>query len=143
MPIIACDKVRVTEAFRNLIINAIKYNDKDNPEVEIGFSTCMEIGENIHHDVFYVKDNGVGIAAEFHEEIFRIFKRLQSDAAGQETGTGAGLTFVKKIIEQHEGRIWLESEVGKGSIFYFTLPRPYGNVKHRDGHNPEVTGRAA
>jgi len=143
MPIIACDKVRVTEAFRNLIINAIKYNDKDKPEVEVGFSKCMETGESIHHDVFYVKDNGVGIAAEFHEEIFRIFKRLQSDAAGQETGTGAGLTFVKKIIEQHGGRIWLASEVGKGTIFYFTLPRPYGNVKHRDGDNPEVTGRAA
>jgi PAS domain S-box-containing protein len=143
MPIIACDKVRVTEAFRNLIINAIKYNDKDKPEVEVGFLKWMETSENIHDDVFYVKDNGIGIAAEFHEAIFRIFKRLQSDAAAQETGTGAGLTFVKKIIEQHGGRIWLASEVGKGTIFYFTLPRPHGNVKHHDGHTPEVTGRAA
>jgi signal transduction histidine kinase len=67
-----------------------------------------------------VKDNGRGIAAEFYEEIFRIFKRLQNEQDAEE-GTGVGLTFVRKIIERHNGKIWLESEKGAGTIFYFTL----------------------
>jgi two-component system sensor kinase FixL len=143
MPIIKCDKVRVTEAFRNLITNAVKYNDKEKPEAEIGFLKCVETAEGVQRDVFYVKDNGIGIAPDFHEEIFRIFKRLQSDDMGKETGTGAGLTFVKKIIEQHGGRIWLKSDLGKGTIFYFTLPAVPENVDHRDGHQAEVAERAA
>ena len=72
-------------------------------------------------NVFYVKDNGRGIDREFYDEIFRIFKRLQSGSGVAEDGTGVGLTFVKKIIERHGGRIWLESEVGIGTVFYFTL----------------------
>ena len=143
MPIIRCDKVRVTEVFRNLITNAAKYNDKDRPEVEVGLLAHVDTSEGDQQNVFYVKDNGVGIAAEFHEEIFRIFKRLDNSATGQEAGTGAGLTFVKKIIEQHGGRVWLTSELGKGTIFYFTLPGLHENVKHLDDHVPKVTGRAA
>ena len=67
-----------------------------------------------------MRDNGNGIPREFHEDIFRIFKRLEKT---QETddGTGAGLTFVRKIIGRHEGDVWLESEVGQGTTFYFTL----------------------
>jgi light-regulated signal transduction histidine kinase (bacteriophytochrome) len=122
-PIIWCDRPRITEVFRNLITNAIKYNDKQQPTVEVGFIRNAITPEGQKADAFYIKDNGVGIAGEFHEEIFRIFKRLNDQAAGEQSGTGAGLTFVKKIIEGHGGRIWLDSEIGKGTTFYFTIPK--------------------
>jgi PAS domain S-box-containing protein len=113
LPTIDCDSVRVTELFRNLIQNAIKYNESGQKEAEVGFRDGV-------HPVFYVKDNGIGIDPEFHEPIFQLFKRLNSDKAyGQ--STGAGLTFVKKIVEQHGGSIWVESSAGSGSTFYFTL----------------------
>jgi signal transduction histidine kinase len=121
LPQIVCDKTRVTEVFRNLITNAVKYNDKTERVVEIGFLGSVITEERIERNVFYVRDNGVGIDPEFHQEIFRIFKRLQNASDGQEAGTGVGLTFVKKIVERHGGRIWLESESGKGTVFYFSL----------------------
>ena len=119
LPIIIGDKTRITELFRNLITNAMKYNTNSPRTVEIGFLDKHPKNAIIMDNVFYVKDNGLGIAPEFHEEIFRIFKRLQSDK--EEEGTGVGLTFVKKIVERHGGKIWLESEPGKGTTFYFTL----------------------
>lgn len=122
LPIIRCDKTRVTEAFRNLITNALKYNDKPNPLVEIGFCRSATTPEGRQAQAFYVRDNGIGIAPEFHEQIFRMFQRMHDVAAGEQSGTGAGLTFVKRIIERHGGRIWLRSEPGKGTTFYFTLP---------------------
>jgi light-regulated signal transduction histidine kinase (bacteriophytochrome) len=121
LPRIICDKPRVTEVFRNLITNAVKYNDKAERRVEIGFLDVLNTRDGLERNVFYVKDNGIGIEADFHQEIFRIFKRLQNASEGQEAGTGVGLTFVKKIIERHGGRIWLESEPGKGTVFYFNL----------------------
>jgi signal transduction histidine kinase len=121
LPQIVCDKIRVTEVFRNLITNAVKYNDKTERVVEIGFLGSVNTKERLERNVFYVRDNGVGIDPEFHQEIFRIFKRLQNASDGQEAGTGVGLTFVKKIVERHGGRIWLESESGKGTVFYFSL----------------------
>lgn len=123
LPELTCDKPRVTEALRNLITNAVKYNDKPEKVVEIGYLARHSLPGGKHAtDVLYVKDNGLGIAPEFHDEIFRIFKRLQN-SKGSEDGTGVGLTFVKKIVERHGGKIWLESEPGKGTIFYFTLRR--------------------
>jgi PAS domain S-box-containing protein len=116
MPNIICDKTKITEVFRNLITNAMKYNDKAEPSIEVGY--LEKQGE--HKEVFYVKDNGVGIEKEFYQEIFRIFKRLQQ-SSDKETGTGVGLTFVKKIVERHKGQVWLESELGKGSVFYFNI----------------------
>jgi len=121
MPHIVCDKPRITEVFRNLITNAVKYNDKKERIVEVGFLENVNAPHGKESNVFYVKDNGIGIEKEFYEEIFRIFKRLQNPVSGEETGTGAGLTFVKKIIDRHRGRIWLESKPGKGTTFYFTL----------------------
>jgi signal transduction histidine kinase len=121
MPNVVCDKLRVAEVFRNLITNAIKYNDKPERLVEVGFLENVKTSHGNEKNVFYVKDNGVGIEPEFHEAIFRIFKRLKNPAVKDEDGTGSGLTFVKKIIERHKGRIWLNSEPGKGSTFYFTL----------------------
>ncbi len=120
LPDITCDRTRVTELFRNLITNAVKYNDKPEKSVEIGFLSSHTGPKGKFRNVFYVRDNGKGIAPEFHEEIFRIFKRLQASKEGEE-GTGVGLTFVKKIVERHNGVIWLESELGEGTTFYFTL----------------------
>lgn len=114
LPTLICDFPRITEVFRNLITNAVKYNDKPEKRVEIGY-----LQQNAER-IFYVKDNGIGIATEFYNDVFRIFKRLNNEDDSRK-GTGVGLTFVKKIIERHNGRIWLESELGVGTTFYFTL----------------------
>lgn len=114
LPTIEADYTRLGEVFQNLIVNAIKYNDKDMRFVEIG-STETD-GER----VFFVHDNGIGIAAEHHENIFAIFRRLHpQDKFGG--GTGAGLTIVRKILDRHEGRIWVESTPGEGTTFFFTI----------------------
>jgi PAS domain S-box-containing protein len=124
LPCVTCDRPRVSELLRNLITNAAKYNDKPDKLIEIGFldSKANKDGQ-ARERVFFVKDNGLGVAPEFHQDIFRIFKRLQASKEGEE-GTGVGLTFVKKIVERHGGEIWLESESGKGTTFYFTLEAP-------------------
>jgi PAS domain S-box-containing protein len=121
LPQTRCDQTRVTEVFRNLISNAVKYNDSNQKIIEIGYVDRMSTKRGLEQQqVFYVKDNGVGIEQEFYEEIFRIFKRLNQEDDGKK-GTGVGLTFVRKIIDRHGGQIWLESEPGKGTTFYFTL----------------------
>ena len=101
--------------FRNLIGNAIKFNDKPDPVVEIGFRNA----ENNYY-LFFVRDNGIGIEKEFFEKIFIIFQRLHRREEYE--GSGAGLAIVKKIVEMHKGAIWVESEVNKGSTFYLTIP---------------------
>lgn len=114
LPAIVCDRVRVGEVFSNLITNAIKYNDKPEKWIEIGFQADQ------NPCVFYVRDNGIGIKEKQQDKIFKIFQRLHSrDKYGG--GTGAGLTIVKKIIEHHEGKIWVESIYSEGTTFYFTL----------------------
>lgn len=120
LPEIKCDPVRVAEIFRNLVTNAVKYNKNASKTIEIGFLEQTEKYKNI--PVFYVKDNGIGIAEEHRRHIFKIFKRLhgRGEYGG---GTGAGLTIVSKIIERHGGKIWVDSELGKGTTFYFTLKR--------------------
>lgn len=125
MPTIQCDPVLVGEVFSNLIINAFKYNDKPDKWVEIGY---LNINEQIlqHQQqisvplVFYVQDNGIGIPQHHYQTIFRLFKRLHSQEK-YGGGTGAGLAISKKIVECHGGRIWVESTVSCGSVFYFTL----------------------
>lgn len=117
LPTIICDRPRVTELFRNLIGNGLKYNDKAEKAVEIG---CTREGAR---RIFYVQDNGIGIEPRFYETIFRIFKRLNTED-DQVKGTGVGLTFVRKIVERHGGTIWLESEIGVGTTFFFTLDKP-------------------
>ncbi|MFZ1990413.1 MAG: PAS domain S-box protein [Alphaproteobacteria bacterium] len=131
LPIITCDQTRVTELFRNLIVNAVKYNDKSQKIIEIGWRKGLTEEDCSGAPIFYVKDNGIGIAARFYEDVFRIFKRLnvEDDAT---KGTGSGLTFVRKIVERHGGRIWIESEVGVGTTFYFTLsPQGGGGASER------------
>jgi len=121
MPTIVCDVPRTNELFRNLISNALKYNNKAHKTVEIGVceTLCPATGK-AEPQTFYVKDNGMGISAEFHTDIFRIFKRLNEEDDTMR-GTGVGLTFVKKIVERHGGAIWLNSTLGEGTCFYFTL----------------------
>lgn len=121
LPLTLCDVPRVTEVFRNLITNAVKYNKSDEKTVEIG----VVENNNPHSPVFYVKDNGIGIEERFYNDIFRIFKRLNEEDESVK-GTGVGLTFVKKIIERHGGKIWLESKPETGTTFYFTLKSEEG-----------------
>jgi PAS domain S-box-containing protein len=121
LPVITCDAVRITEVFRNLIVNAVKYNDKPEKTVEIGWlETAVDDAGKDATGIFYVRDNGKGIAPEFYQDIFRIFKRLEKSESDTD-GTGVGLTFVRKIIARHGGTIWLTSEPGIGTTFFFTL----------------------
>ena len=109
-----CDRRRVVQIWQNLIDNAIKYmGDQPNPCIDLG---ATEAGDDW---VFYVRDNGIGIAPEYHEKIFGIFEQLDRHSGG----VGMGLTMVKRIVELYGGRIWVESEgVGAGTCFRFTLP---------------------
>jgi signal transduction histidine kinase len=108
------DRIRLREVFENLIDNAVKYmGDQRNPVIEIG-SNDRE-GER----VIFVRDNGIGIEARYHAKIFHLFEKLDSTVEG----TGIGLALVKRIVETHGGKIWVESEgLGKGSTFCFTIP---------------------
>lgn len=112
LPMVFVDKERLIEVVQNLVDNAIKFMGKQNHRtVEIGV-------ENKNNEIIYfVKDNGIGIRKEFHEKIFGLFDKLNNDTEG----TGIGLALVKRIVEVHGGRIWVESEEGKGAKFCFTL----------------------
>ena len=115
LPTIDGEKVVLDQVFSNLISNAIKYNDNPDPVIQIGY----EDQGSVH--CFYVKDNGPGIDEQFHEKIFAIFQTLQ--ARDSIESTGVGLSIVKKIIEEKGGLVWVESVLGKGSKFIFTLPK--------------------
>ena len=131
LPNIRCDRIQISEVFSNLISNAIKYNNNIEKWIEIGYLDTVDSHqdylpqmneENAPPLVFYIRDNGIGIREQHIGLIFRIFKRLhgKNQYGG---GTGAGLTIVKKIVERHNGTIWVESTYGEGSTFYFALPR--------------------
>jgi len=115
LPTIHGDRQRLIEVLHNLIDNAVKYmSNQAHPLIEIG-----QQGLEDNNFIFFIKDNGMGIAPEYQERIFGLFNKLDAKSEG----TGIGLTFVKRILEFHGGRIWLDSELGRGSTFYFTLPR--------------------
>lgn len=115
LPLICCDPEKIHQVFENLVGNAVKYmGDAPNPKIEI----IYEDKGSFHQ--FAVKDNGIGIDPADQKRIFEKFERLNT-IKGEE-GTGLGLAIVKRIIERHGGEIWVESEPGKGSTFYFTLP---------------------
>jgi len=113
-PVVLGDRRRLLEVVQNLIDNAAKFSGKQPvPVVEIGSR-----GFENEMPVFFVRDNGIGIAPEHHERIFGLFNKLDPLAEG----TGVGLAIVKRIIEFHGGRMWVESDRGMGAVFYFTLP---------------------
>ena len=121
LPTIVCDATAMTEVFHNLISNAIKYNNKPHPTIEI---SCQELNNpdtGAAEHVFAVADNGMGIKKEYFDKIFQIFQRLERDENSE--GTGIGLTIVRRVVEWHGGRVWLESEENKGTTFFFTLPK--------------------
>lgn len=130
LPTVQCDRAQVNEVFTNLISNAMKYSNKPEKWVEIGVldreltdrPRLVEV-PSLPSDaqIFYVRDNGIGIPKEHQERVFQIFRRLhgRDDYGG---GNGAGLTIARKIVERHGGEIWLESTPNEGSTFYFTLP---------------------
>ena len=100
--------------FQNLIANAIKFRGERPPQIHVG--ARAEAGRW----VFSVRDNGIGIDAQYFERIFQVFQRLHTRKTYP--GTGIGLAICKKIVERHGGKIWIESQPGQGSTFYFSLP---------------------
>ncbi|MCZ3364676.1 PAS domain S-box protein [Methanobacterium veterum] len=117
LPNVMADPAQIVRVFQNLISNAIKFRKSDEPpKIHV---SCQIDKENNEY-IFSVADNGIGIEKEYKDKIFEVFKRLH--AMGKYEGTGIGLSVVKRIIEQYDGRIWVESELGMGSTFYFTLP---------------------
>jgi light-regulated signal transduction histidine kinase (bacteriophytochrome) len=114
LPAVMSDFVQLGQVFQNLIGNSIKYRSEEPPKIHISAE------ERDDDWLFSVRDNGIGIDPQYHEQIFGIFKRLH----GREyPGTGIGLALVKRVIQRQGGRIWVESEAGKGSTFYFTIPK--------------------
>jgi light-regulated signal transduction histidine kinase (bacteriophytochrome) len=127
LPVVRCDRIRMREALANLLSNGLKYNDRPERHIEVGYFapgervTTGAPAEAHGQTIFFVRDNGIGIEPRHAGLVWNLFKRLHArDAYGG--GSGAGLTIVKKLIERHGGQIWLESKVGEGTTFFFTLP---------------------
>ncbi|MCX9010721.1 MAG: PAS domain S-box protein [Candidatus Methanoperedens sp.] len=114
LPAVMADSTQMVQLFQNLISNGIKYRREEPPRIHV-FAQRKE-----NEWIFSVRDNGIGIAPEFFKHLFQIFQR--EHPAKEYPGTGIGLAVCKRIVERHGGRIWAESEAGKGSTFYFTIP---------------------
>lgn len=114
LPVISAVPSQMQQVFQNLVSNALKYNNSI-PEIEVGCNNKNSQWE------FYVKDNGIGIDPKYYDKIFIIFQRLHNKS--EYSGTGIGLAICKKIINNHGGGIWVQSEPGKGSTFFFTIPK--------------------
>ena len=115
LPVLHGDHIRFVEIMQNLLSNAVKFmGDQAKPRIEIGYAGLDPHGMAI----LFVRDNGMGIDPQFHERVFGLFNRLNPEIEG----TGVGLTLVRRIVEVHGGRVWLDSTFGNGSAFFFTLP---------------------
>jgi signal transduction histidine kinase len=120
MPSLVANGDQLAEVFQNLISNAIKYRREEPPRIHVGVAQRPDTW------LFQVRDNGLGIPAEGHERIFRMFQRIHTGVSG----TGIGLAICERIVERHGGRIWVESEPQKGSTFFFTLPTTHRVSAH-------------
>ena len=114
LPTVMADRNQMTQLFQNLVLNSIKYGKTDVPPV----ITITAEKQPAHYQLA-VADNGIGIEKEYYDRIFQVFQRLHSRAEYE--GTDMGLAICKKIVDRHQGKIWVESAVGKGSTFYFTI----------------------
>jgi PAS domain S-box-containing protein len=114
LPVVQGQRTQLTQLFQNLIGNAVKYHGDEPPRVRV---TAERRGD---HWLFAVQDNGIGIDRQYHDQVFDLLRRLHSRR--EYSGTGIGLAICKKIVENHGGRIWVESESGRGATFQFTLP---------------------
>lgn len=114
LPVVRAQHARLLNVFCNLMENALKYNDKPQPIVEVG---CADLGDEWEVSV---RDNGPGIDSAFRERVFKLFQR---GPGAKEAGSGAGLAIVKRIVEQHDGTVWVQGEPGQGADFRFTLPK--------------------
>ncbi len=123
LPAVVGDRERVMQLLANLFANGLKYNKSETPEVVLGAKSEIAPPSETDADfaTLFVRDNGIGIDAQYHDQIFRMFRRLHRREEVE--GTGAGLAICKKIVEAHGGQIWVASEAGNGATFYFTLPR--------------------
>jgi signal transduction histidine kinase len=131
LPIVQVDRIRLVEVLVNLVENSVKYmGDQPHPEIEIGKRLD---GENT---VFFVRDNGIGIDPAQHDKAFELFYKVDKKS----DGCGAGLAIVKKIIEVHKGKIWIESDLGKGCTVCFTLPHDQDAFDTLNNGNKNYSG---
>lgn len=112
-PVLQGDRFRLQQLFQNLLVNAIKYNDKEKGVVSVHFKDIGDYWE------FRIKDNGIGIEEKYYKKIFQTFQKLENTY----NSTGIGLSIVKKIIDLYQGKIWLESVIGEGTTFFFTIKK--------------------
>ncbi|OGF55921.1 MAG: hypothetical protein A2Z21_00750 [Candidatus Fraserbacteria bacterium RBG_16_55_9] len=122
-PVVVANRTRMAELFANLVSNAVKYNDKPNKHVAIGWE------EQPDEYLFYVRDNGMGIEERYQDRVFELFERL--NPRDDPESTGAGLAICKRIVNEIGGRIWVESELGRGSTFYFSVPKRSRVLAHQ------------
>ena len=120
LPTVAGDRTQLAQLFRNLVGNAVKFRGSEAPRIQLTATRQQQ------HWLFAVSDNGIGIAPEYFDRIFVVFRRLH--AAAEYPGTGIGLSICKRIVENHSGKIWLQSEPGKGTTFFFTLKEKGGST---------------